>query len=110
MLMIYLSVLYLWHRCVPINRYTYVYFSVYFLISALICIGLNTIYDSNLMILREPYNVPFKFIQEIKAQSQMAYTCLATLAYLIGPGLFALGTSGWLKEKKVNNQTSDFSY
>ena len=38
MLMIYLSVLYLWHRCVPINRYTYVYFSVYFLISALICI------------------------------------------------------------------------
>ena len=79
-----------------INRYTYVYFSVYFLISALICIGLNTIYDSNLMILREPYNVHLNLFRRL-AQSQMAYV-FSHVSYLIGP-VVAFGISAWLKTK-----------
>lgn len=99
MMMIYLGVLYMTHRKVRINWRTYCYFSIYFLISALICIVINTIYGSNLMILREPFNVPLPWIHQVKANSQVAYTLMAVSAYLIGPGLLA-----WLMNCSLKNQ------
>lgn len=110
MLMIYLGVMYIGHRRIPLNRTTYFYFSLYFLLSAVICIILNSIYGSNLMILREPFNVPFLFVHKLQAKSQVAYTLLSTLCYLIGPGIFAWLTSIWIKHQQAKQTVeSDLS-
>ena len=105
--MIYLGVMYIKHHRTPINRKTFMYFSLYFMIFAIISMALNVIYGSNIMILREPFNVPFKFIHVIKAKSQIAYTLLATTAYLVGPGLFALIISRILIKKNEKTLKSD---
>lgn len=101
--MIYLGVMYIKQHRTPINQKTFMYFSLYFMIFAIISMILNVIYDSNIMILREPFNVPFKFIHDIKAKNQMAYTLLTVTAYLVGPGVFSLMISRSLikKNKKV---------
>ena len=101
MLMIYLGVMYIGHRRIPLNRTTYFYFSFFFIVAAIICIILNSVYGSNLMILREPFNVPFLFVHQLKAKSQVAYTLLATLAYLIGPGVFAFLASIYFKRQQL---------
>ncbi|MTH05887.1 hypothetical protein GMA43_02045 [Turicibacter sanguinis] len=88
--MIYLSFMYLKQQKTLVNRKTYVYFSVYFMIGAMISIILNVLFGSNIMLLREPFNVPFAFVHEIQKHSQVAYTLLAMLAYLVGPALFSL--------------------
>lgn len=99
LLMFYLGVLYISHRKIALNKTTYYYFCNYFLIAAIICITLNHFFGSNLMILRDPFNVPLLFVHQIKEKSQVAYTILATLAYLIGPALFALSVNAWRKKK-----------
>lgn len=99
-LMCYLGMLYISHKKVSLNKNTYFYFSSYFLIVAIICISINHFSGSNLMLLREPFNVPLVFVHQIKAQSPVLYTILATLTYLIGPALFALAVNTWMKQKK----------
>lgn len=108
--MIYLSVMYIKHNKREMNRRTYRYFSLYFLAGALISIGLNIVFNSNIMLLREPFNVPFAFIHEIKAHSQVAYTLLATAAYLIGPALFAFMVSKWINKKEKESHLSTKIY
>jgi len=103
--MIYLGTLYISHRQIAFNKKTYSYFCIYFLIVAIICISINHFFGSNLMILREPFNVPLLFIHQIKEKSQIVYTILATLAYLIGPGLFALGVNAWRNKKRKTTTT-----
>lgn len=98
MTMIYVGVMYLKHY--RINRLTYLYFTVYFLLAAGISIGLNIAFGSNIMVLRDPFNVPFAFIHEIKAHSQAAYTLLAMMAYLVAPIIFSVLVSQYLKRKK----------
>ena len=97
--MFYLGLLYISHGKIALNKTTYYYFCNYFLIAAIICITLNHFVGSNLMILRDPFNVPLLFVHQIKEKSQVAYTILATLAYLIGPALFALSVNAWRKKK-----------
>lgn len=99
MMMIYLGVLYMIHRRVVINKRTFLYFGLYFLSSALICIVMNTMYGSNLMILREPFNVPFEWISQLQAKHPVAYTVMAVCSYLVGPGVFA-----WLMSRFLNNK------
>lgn len=97
MMMIYVGIMYLKHY--KIHRLMYLYFSVYFLVAAGISIGLNVAFDSNIMILRDPFNVPFAFIHEIKAYNQVAYTMLAMIAYLVAPAIFSIVVSKYLKSK-----------
>lgn len=94
--MIYLSFMYLKQRKILVNLKTYLYFSAYFMIAAIISIALNVIFGSNIMLLREPFNVPFAFVHEIKAHSQVAYTLLAMMSYLMGPALFAFMVTKFL--------------
>ena len=50
-----------------------------------------------------------EFIHQIKEKSQIVYTILATLAYLIGPGLFALGVNTWRNQKEKQRLLNDLS-
>lgn len=88
-LMLYLGAMYIGHRCVPFNHDGYRYFINYFLLAAVLCVGINSALGTNLMILREPFNVPLAFVHELQANSQFAYTLLASLCYMILPGVFA---------------------
>lgn len=98
-MMIYVAVLYLWHQQILINLKTYGSFSLYLIVAAMISIAINTVYGANIMLLREPYNIPLPWIHTLQANSQAAYTLLASLLYLVGPALFALLTNKWLHKK-----------
>ncbi len=88
-MMLYLSAMYIGHHCVALDRTNYRYFSFYFLLAAFISVSINSALGTNLMILRDPYNVPLTFIHELQANSQTLYTLLATLCYLFLPALFS---------------------
>lgn len=98
-MMIYVAVLYLWHQQISINLKTYGSFSLYLIVAAMISIAINAVYGANIMLLREPYNIPLPWIHTLQANSQAAYTLLASLLYLVGPALFALLTNKWLHKK-----------
>lgn len=84
-IMVYFGVMYLRQQKVTINRQSILYFTSFFLSFALISISINGLAGSNLMILREPYQVPFQWVRVLQQNSQVSYTILAMLLYLVGP-------------------------
>ncbi len=65
----------------------YVLFVVSFAIPAII---INTVYNSNLMNLREPYNIPINSIQELYTSSSFLYTLCVIISYWLIPFIVAL--------------------
>lgn len=96
-LMIYFGVLLLLkEKKLMLNKYLcYICFVVLF---SLIAIGLNVQYNSNLMNLREPYNIPIEFLQNLYNNTAWGYTIVVLGAYCIIPPLIALLT-GKFKDK-----------
>jgi len=68
-----------------LDRTSYLYYLIFFTIFAVIAIILNTVFGSNLMILREPFNIPIQSLQNIYMSSQTCYTLVAIYIYLAIP-------------------------
>lgn len=105
--MIYFGVMYLRQNKVTVSRQNIIYFATFFLFFALLSIMINGEAGSNLMILREPYHIPFEWVHVLKQKSQVAYTLLAMLLYLVGPISFSWVASQMIMKRdflKLNKQ------
>ncbi len=83
--MIYLGGLYMKHQPVKLNCQSITSFICYFMMFSVTAILINETSSANIMLLKDPFNIPFKFIHELKAASPRGYTFIAITAYLIGP-------------------------
>ena len=83
-LMIFLGIVQLnAEKSLDLKRYlSYAFFVALF---SIISIILNSIYNCNLMNLREPYNVPVELIQSVYSYSECAYTLMVISVYAIIP-------------------------
>ena len=88
-MMIYFGLMYVKHQVVVYQKETVFAFIKYFMSGALISIIINTVSGANIMLLREPYNIPIAAIQRLHEASPVSYTILAVEAYLLG----SIGTS-----------------
>lgn len=85
MLMMYIGFQYLKKMNIKLNRKTYNYFLLLFAIFAILALIINKVTGSNLMLIREPYNIPLAIAHKIYNYSPMGYTTMAILCYLIIP-------------------------
>ncbi len=83
-LMIYTGIIYL-KNGFKLNKKSYSDYFKFFAVFSAFAIILNTVFGSNLMILRTPYNIPVGFIQLIYIESPGVYTFFAIFVYLILP-------------------------
>lgn len=61
---------------------TFAYYAVFFAAFATLALILNGTLGCNLMFLREPFNIPLKFLDVLHESSQILYTVLISAAYL----------------------------
>lgn len=67
------------------DRKSYGFYTVFFITFAVIAIVLNCFFGSNLMNLREPYNIPIDFLQWLYASAPFLYTLLAVFLFMLVP-------------------------
>lgn len=63
----------------------YLYYVIFFAFFAAVAVIMNIKFGCNLMSLREPYNIPVKFLHTLQENCQVGYTVLACVCYLIIP-------------------------
>lgn len=84
-LMIYMGFMYIWKMDIKLNKAGYKQYTKVYIFFATIAIILNTIFESNLMLLRDPFNIPVPFIHKLVSDSPWIYTVFVFLVYLFGP-------------------------
>lgn len=67
------------------GRHSFTRYTLFVLFFASIAIIMNSVLGSNIMILREPYNLPIRAIQAVYSYSHSLYTLFAGIAYLLLP-------------------------
>ena len=80
--MVWLGLLYLLRADKLPKLKTFVHYAIFFAFFATLALILNGIEGCNMMFLREPFNIPIKFIDQIHDASQLLYTVLISAAYL----------------------------
>ncbi len=81
------------------NKQSFASYSVFLTIFAIPAILINYFSSSNLMNLREPYNIPISFLQKLYAQCPFLYTILVFVIYLLIP-IIVGSISNHLKKTK----------
>lgn len=68
-----------------LNKSSYIHYIIFITVFSIIAITLNSIYGSNLMNLREPYNIPIQFLQTLYENSKIGFTLFAYFIFAIIP-------------------------
>ncbi len=68
-----------------INAKTYLQYILFITVFSVIAITLNSIYGSNLMNLRKPYNIPILFLQNLYSTSKIGFTAFTYFVFSIIP-------------------------
>jgi len=83
--MVYLGITYLLRNKVELNKSALCYNLIYVGSGCALAIILNLIFDSNLMILTAPINIPVKIVNDLAAKLPALYTVIASAVYLFIP-------------------------
>lgn len=83
-LMIYTGLSLLYDRT-KFKSSVYISYVLFILPFSMIAVIMNSIYGCNLMNLREPYNIPIDFLQNLYANFNIGYTVLVVFIYLLIP-------------------------
>ncbi len=75
-LMVYLGITYLITKRVSLNKKVFLRYSVFCTIFAVIAYVINLICDSNLMFLKEPYNIPITLLADIATNVPFLYSLI----------------------------------
>jgi len=70
-----------------LNLRNYIECNAFVLVFCFMAISINSIFDSNLMLLRMPFNIPVKFLTIVYNSHPFAYTVVALTSYMIIPVL-----------------------
>lgn len=102
--MVYLGIIYLKKSYVAFSKRSYLYYVIFVSVPILLSLILNPIFDSNLMLIDNPVNLPIELIYQIYQAVPFVYTLGACLLYLTAPyfitlGAFALYTA--IKRRKA---------
>lgn len=100
-MMIYMGIIYLFKLNIKLDKKLYKKYVLIFLSFAIIAIILNTNFESNLMMLREPANIPLPFLHKLHSVTPWGYTIFVFNAYLFGPYCITAYLSKFIKNKKV---------
>ncbi|MBR1867922.1 MAG: YwaF family protein [Clostridia bacterium] len=81
--MVYMSVMFMKNKVVKFNLRHLKLFMLYYGFFAVIALIMNFIFDSNLMLIMNPYNIPFKFFYDIRDFSLIAYITFVSVGYTV---------------------------
>lgn len=115
-LMVYLGVVYLLNHWVVLKKKTLVHYMLFCTFFSGIAIVLNSIYHSNFMFLREPYNIPLPFLKPLSEKLPVFYTILMYLSCTLGTYVILfivlriIQPKIELKEKNVNGKNYPNEY
>ncbi len=84
-LMVYMGIIYICKLNIKLDKSLYMKYVAIYLFFAIFAIVFNTNFGSNLMMLREPANIPIPFLHELYSSTPWGYTAIVFLAYLFGP-------------------------
>ena len=84
-LMMYMGFLYLYKLRIELNKTAYINYILLFGTVAVVALILNLIFGSNLMLLREPFNIPLPLAHQIYEKFPWGYTVLVIATYLFLP-------------------------
>lgn len=84
-LMMYMGILYLYHLKIRLDKKAYYHYILLFGFFAVLALILNTLFGSNLMLLREPFNIPLPLAHQIYQKFPWGYTVLVLFVYLVLP-------------------------
>jgi len=102
--MVYMGIMYMKKRYVRLDGVAYLYYVCFVAVPIVLSLVLNPIFESNLMLLSVPTNLPIDFVNEIFKNAPFVYTLGACALYLVLPffvtkGLLAL--CDYIKNRKT---------
>ncbi|MGM9665513.1 MAG: hypothetical protein ACI3XX_03125 [Eubacteriales bacterium] len=101
--MVFMAILYIRKRYMDVTLKNYRYYAPFVASACILSIILNLIFNANLMIMRNPVNIPIGFINDIYEACPPVFTVFAFLAYIIIPYVVAIAVyriSLLIKNKK----------
>lgn len=106
-LMIYIGIMYIWRMDIQFDKSGYKAYCKIYLFFSIIAVILNTLYDSNLMLLKKPFKIPVPFVHKLFTDAPWLYTIFVFLVYLVGPYWVTAYFSNLIKKRrekvKLNN-------
>ncbi|MDY2880715.1 MAG: YwaF family protein [Candidatus Borkfalkiaceae bacterium] len=107
--MMFFGISSLMRRSIPLNRRKFLLFALYYLAYAIVAMGLNALTEQNLMMLAEPFALPFSFVYAIYDFAPLLYSLFVSLVYLFPTWGFSfliskilVGRKGQKGEKEEN--------
>lgn len=101
-LMVYMGIIYLFKLGIKLEKNRFRSFAKIYLFFATIAIILNTVFDSNLMLLKKPFKIPVPFLHELFASAPWLYTIVVFLVYLYVPYYITVYMNRVIKGRKEN--------
>ncbi len=98
-LMVFTGIIFL-RKEKKLTKINFHYYGAFILCFSIPAIILNCTYGCNLMNLREPYNIPIEFLQNLYNSTPYLYTCLVLIGYLSIP-IIVGATFGKIKRNRV---------
>ena len=94
-LMIFIGLTLFLHKR-QLTLFGWISYTVYISLFGIVAIALNRIIGTNLMNLREPYNIPISPIQALYSASPRAFTIIVLAAYIAVP-IFTAAITGRIR-------------
>ena len=100
-LMVYLGFMYIYKGF--FNKNSFKYFLICFIVFLTPSLIMNQIFHCNLMLVREPFNIPFKIVNTIYNNVPWIYPLLASLVYIFVPYSISYLINRLITKIKKNN-------
>lgn len=89
--MVFMSLIYIKQEIMRVTLKNYRYFFGFVGSACVLAIILNLIFDSNLMIMRNPVNIPIDFVNKVAEACPPVFTVCAFIVYTVIPYLVGMG-------------------
>ncbi len=96
--MVLFGIIYLKKMYVRLDRTAYLHYIIFVSIPILLSLVLNPIFDSNLMLISNPTNLPIPFVVKLYEAVPAVYTICACALYLTAPYFVTYGLIALLKK------------
>lgn len=103
-LMVYVGFIYLCDLEIKLDIKSYKTYVKLYLPFAILAIILNTLFGSNLMMIREPGNIPVNFLHTLYESNPWGYTSLVFIVYLLIPYWFTAYLNKVIKKSRAKKK------
>lgn len=103
-LMVYVGFIYICDLDIKLDVKAYKIYVKLYVPFAIVAIIINTLFNSNLMMIREPGNIPVKFLHTLYESTPWMYTILVFIVYLLVPYWLTSYLNRSIKKAKSKGQ------